>query len=160
MPPKRRERSRLVDEDLINIIAQTIPGLPPIKPEVAVALASDAEYRLREIIRLGKSHMRHSKRTNLTVQDIACASKNRERQPVLGHQHSETTKSAFDLVPGNPGLFVTHDEILPLENVFKTPIPPVTQETRIQVRWLSFGDDDSDNEKQLLEGNSRKWYVV
>lgn len=41
----------IVPKETIEVIAQSI-GIPNLSPEVALALAPDVEYRLREIIQV------------------------------------------------------------------------------------------------------------
>ncbi len=56
-------------QESIQVIAQTI-GISKLKEEIAQALASDVEYRIREIIQDAAKFMKHSKRTQLTTQDV------------------------------------------------------------------------------------------
>lgn len=56
-------------KESIQVIAQTM-GITKLKDEIAQALASDVEYRVRSIIQDAAKFMRHSKRKTLSVKDV------------------------------------------------------------------------------------------
>jgi transcription initiation factor TFIID subunit 6 len=59
----------LIKTDAVQDAAQAL-GLKSVKEDVAVALAADAEYRLREILQEALNFRRHSRRRKLTVSDM------------------------------------------------------------------------------------------
>ncbi|KAL6010270.1 hypothetical protein ACLOJK_000701 [Asimina triloba] len=62
----------IVPKETIEVIAQSI-GINNLSPDVALALAPDVEYRVREIMQEAIKCMRHSKRTILTADDVDSA---------------------------------------------------------------------------------------
>ncbi|RZS02073.1 hypothetical protein BHM03_00032049 [Ensete ventricosum] len=50
-PRKEREAMSMVPKETIEVIAQSI-GIANLSPDVALALAPDVEYRLREIMQV------------------------------------------------------------------------------------------------------------
>ncbi|MCO5575846.1 hypothetical protein L7F22_029651 [Adiantum nelumboides] len=50
--------------DSVQDVAESL-GLPPLKESVAAALASDVEYRLRQVVQDASKFMRHAKRAQL-----------------------------------------------------------------------------------------------
>lgn len=62
----------IVPKETIEVIAQSV-GIPSLGADVALALAPDVEYRLREIMQESIKCMRHAKRTVLTADDVDSA---------------------------------------------------------------------------------------
>ncbi|XP_054797836.1 transcription initiation factor TFIID subunit 6-like isoform X2 [Prosopis cineraria] len=62
----------IVPKETIEVIAQSI-GINNLSPDVALSLAPDVEYRMREIMQEAIKCMCHSKRTTLTADDVDCA---------------------------------------------------------------------------------------
>lgn len=92
-----------VPGDSVKVIAQTV-GIENLSDEVARALAPDVEYRLREVIQDACKFMRHSKRTELSTEDVNCSLKLRNVEPLYGFPAGAGPIS-FKEVPGQPGLF-------------------------------------------------------
>lgn len=111
--------------DYIFIIAQSFPQLPSLRPEVASLLAQSSEFYLRHIIRLAKSHMRHSNSPSLCIRhvELALASVPSDvRHPSsLGYFYSENLPT-FESVKACPGLFVTSEPSVPLSHIFNRPL--------------------------------------
>lgn len=59
-------------KDSVKDVAETL-GIVNLRDNVAVALAADIEYRIRDIAQSASKYMRHSKRTQLTNGDIDSA---------------------------------------------------------------------------------------
>lgn len=59
-------------KDSVKDVAETL-GIVNLRDNVAVALAADIEYRIRDIAQSASKYMRHSKRTQLTTGDIDSA---------------------------------------------------------------------------------------
>eukprot|EP00177_Eucheuma_denticulatum_P000403 GFKZ01000698.1.p2 GENE.GFKZ01000698.1~~GFKZ01000698.1.p2 ORF type:complete len:313 (-),score=43.93 GFKZ01000698.1:1326-2264(-) len=82
--------------------------------------------------------MKHSKRSNLTVSDIALAYKRRDRQPFLGYRGVPETPGMSDFVQVGTGVFVQRDEIVDLEDVLTKDLPrDQGRRVRMQARWLT-----------------------
>ncbi|BBG99930.1 TATA BOX ASSOCIATED FACTOR II 59 [Prunus dulcis] len=62
-------RMSIVPKENVEVIAQSI-GINNLSPDVALALAPDVEYRLREVMQEAIKCMRHSRRTRLTADDV------------------------------------------------------------------------------------------
>lgn len=100
------DASRLHMDTVIGM-AQTIPNLPPITDAAASELALDAEYRLREIIQEALKFMRHSKREELSTNDINSATRLRNVKPMFGfscrkRKRTATTRANPSLTNASP----------------------------------------------------------
>ncbi|XP_020594333.1 transcription initiation factor TFIID subunit 6-like, partial [Phalaenopsis equestris] len=62
----------IVPKETIEVIAQSI-GIANLSADVALTVAPDVEYRLREIMQEAIKCMRHSKRHVLTADDVDSA---------------------------------------------------------------------------------------
>ena len=69
-------------KDSIRDVAEQL-GLTNLRDNVAAALASDVEYRIREVLQDASKYMRHAKRNQLRTSDIDAAlrAKNIEVSP-------------------------------------------------------------------------------
>lgn len=110
-----------ISPDYINVVCQTLPSFPALELQVAVLLAQDAEYYIRELIHLAKKRMRHSRRCCLTVHDVQLADSRRELQPSFGHFAS--VSPTFQPVTSCPGLFVIQDRVVSLFDILETSMP-------------------------------------
>lgn len=102
-----------VPGDSVKVIAQTV-GIENLSDEVARALAPDVEYRLREVIQDACKFMRHSKRTELSTEDVNCSLKLRNVEPLYGFPAGAGPIS-FKEVPGQPGLFYQEQNEIKLQ---------------------------------------------
>ena len=62
----------VVPKETLKIIAESV-GITNISDELAQKMASDVEYRLREVAGEAIKFMQHSKRSHLTTEDISHA---------------------------------------------------------------------------------------
>lgn len=130
---KRRPRTARIDEEFIRVVAQSIPGLPQMKVDVPRAIASDAEYRLREIIQRAKSFMVHSKRRRLSVDDISEAFSRRSTEPVFGFGAG----APVNHVDGLPGLYMRREAFVKLEDLIAADLPARTVCPCIEANWVA-----------------------
>lgn len=79
--------------DSVQDVAESL-GLPPLKESVAAALASDVEYRLRQVVQDASKFMRHAKRAQLRVADVDRALKQRNIEPIFGFHPTTLGKSS------------------------------------------------------------------
>lgn len=135
---RQQLRGPILQEDVVRVIAQSLPEIGPVKPEVSRALASDTEYRLREVIRQAKSYMRHAKRSHLTVEDVANAYKRRDSQPVLGYGCGAESVEYMH-VEGTSGLFIPKDSIVKLTDVVSAELPSRKSAPYLEPTWLVVG---------------------
>jgi len=59
----------IVPKESLKIIAETV-GISNISDELAQELASDVEYRIREVAYEAIKFMHHSKHTKMTTEDV------------------------------------------------------------------------------------------
>ena len=104
----------------------TSVGVESLPDEVARALASDAEYRLREVIQDAVKFMRHSKRSKLSTEDVNSSLQLRDVEPLYGFP-AGSGPIAFREVPNHPELFYQEQRELELKDILATklPKPPV-----------------------------------
>lgn len=103
--PKRERTPEKPDEDArlsteaVRVISQSVPNLPLLSDAAAATLASDAEYRLRQIIQEGVKFMKHSNLPYLLPTHINIALRVLNVQPVYGFatkRRKSATPSMFD----------------------------------------------------------------
>lgn len=155
-----------ITPDFIQIIAQTLPDLPPLAPELPALLASQTEYHLRTVIRLAKNYMHHSKRTTLTVGDISLACKRRDSQPFLGYRPTSHSDQHFAPVPHAQGLWVCTDDVVQLERVLTADLPPVQRPVGIEGKWIVINEGPEEHDlvgdvaDAIKAGGEEKLHVV
>lgn len=165
-PEKPDENARLSTE-AVRVIAQSVPNLPPISDTAAATLASDAEYRLRQIIQEGVKFMKHSKfphllpthiNTALRVLNVepvygfgtkrrklnpaAYAFNTRERLgkssgPSAGATSAVPHAAQFNQVDGAPDLFFLEDSEVSVKSLLEIPPPVVPLEVTVNAHWLA-----------------------
>lgn len=147
--PKHPRLLPRLTPDFIQVISQTVPGLPPLTPDLPPLLASHAEYQLRTVIHLAKKYMHHSKRATLTADDISLACKRRDRQPFLGYGASPDLYNYFISVPEADGLWVHADDVVKLQDVIIADLPPESRGVGIAGNWIIV--EEGGKEGALLE---------
>jgi len=124
----------IVPKETIEVIAQSI-GIPNLSPDVALALAPDVEYRLREIIQEAIKCMRHSKRTVLTADDMDSALNLRNIEPIYGFASGDPLK--FKRAIGHKDLFYLDDREVDFKEVIDAPLPKAPLDTAVVTHWLA-----------------------
>ncbi|KAH9462076.1 hypothetical protein MJO29_003236 [Puccinia striiformis f. sp. tritici] len=119
----------------VKDVAESL-GLGNLSDEAATALSADVEFRLTQLIEDSVKFMRHSKRTNLLVEDVDCALRAKNIEPLWGFASTDTlsfrrTTSAV----GN--LYFVDEEEIDLTKVLAADLPPVPQETSYTAHWLA-----------------------
>jgi len=119
----------------VKDVAESL-GLGNLSEEAAAALAADVEFRLTQLIEDSIKFMRHSKRTNLLVEDVDYALRAKNIEPLWGFASTDTlsfrrTTSAV----GN--LYFIDEEEIDLTKVLNAELPPVPQETSYTAHWLA-----------------------
>eukprot|EP00740_Mantoniella_antarctica_P007300 CAMPEP_0181350554 /NCGR_PEP_ID=MMETSP1106-20121128/1324_1 /TAXON_ID=81844 /ORGANISM="Mantoniella antarctica, Strain SL-175" /LENGTH=503 /DNA_ID=CAMNT_0023463027 /DNA_START=148 /DNA_END=1656 /DNA_ORIENTATION=- len=119
----------------VKVIAETV-GIENLSDEVARALAPDVEYRLREVIQDACKFMRHSKRAQLSTEDVNSSLRLRNVESLYGFP-AGAGPIAFAEVPGQPGLFYQEQTEIELKDVLasKLPRPPVA--VNVVPHWLA-----------------------
>ncbi|KAK4275389.1 hypothetical protein QN277_018481 [Acacia crassicarpa] len=123
-----------VPKESIEVIAQSI-GITNLSPDVALALAPDVEYRVREIMQESIKCMRHSKRTFLTSDDVDSALKLRNLEPVYGFTSNDPVR--FKRAAGHKDLFYIDDKDVDFKDVIEAPLPKAPLDTSITTHWLA-----------------------
>lgn len=124
----------IVPKETIEVIAQSI-GINNLSPDVALALAPDVEYRVREIMQEAIKCMRHSKRTILTADDVDGALNLRNVEPIYGFASGDPLR--FKRAVGHKDLFYIDDKEVEFKDVIEAPIPKAPLDTAVVAHWLA-----------------------
>ncbi|KAK1257228.1 hypothetical protein QJS04_geneDACA024727 [Acorus gramineus] len=124
----------IVPKETIEVIAQSI-GINNLSPDVALALAPDVEYRIREIMQEAIKCMRHSKRTILTADDVDSALNLRNVEPVYGFASGDPLR--FKRAVGHKDLFYIDDKDVDFKDVIEAPLPKAPLDTSVVAHWLA-----------------------
>ncbi|KAJ9672246.1 hypothetical protein PVL29_025744 [Vitis rotundifolia] len=124
----------IVPKETIEVIAQSI-GISNFSPDVAPALATDVEYRVREIMQEAIKCMRHSKRTILTVDDVDSAVKLRNVEPLYGFTSGGPRQ--FKKAAGHKDLFYVDDKDVEFKDLIEAPLPKTPLDTGVITHWLA-----------------------
>ncbi|CAL0318845.1 unnamed protein product [Lupinus luteus] len=124
----------IVPKETIEVIAQSI-GINNFSPDVALALAPDVEYRIREIMQEAIKCMHHSKRTTLTADDVDGALNMRNVEPIYGFTSGGPLR--FKRAAGHRDLFYIDDKDVDLKDVIEASLPKAPLATAITCHWLA-----------------------
>ncbi|KAF8414184.1 hypothetical protein HHK36_002183 [Tetracentron sinense] len=124
----------IVPKETIEVIAQSI-GINNLSPDVALALAPDVEYRVREIMQEAIKCMRHSKRTILTSDDVDSALNLRNVEPIYGFASGDPLR--FKRAVGHKDLFYIDDKDVEFKDVIEAPLPKAPLDTAVVAHWLA-----------------------
>ncbi|XP_057485587.1 transcription initiation factor TFIID subunit 6-like isoform X1 [Actinidia eriantha] len=124
----------IVPKETIEVIAQSI-GVSNLVPDVLPALASDVEYRVREIMQEAIKCMRHSKRTTLTADDVESALKLRNVEPIYGFTSGDSLR--FQRAAGHKDLFYVEEKDVEFKDVIEAPLPKNPLDTAVIAYWLA-----------------------
>lgn len=124
----------IVPKETIEVIAQSV-GINSISADAALALASDVEYRMREIMQEAIKCMRHSKRTTLTTDDVDGALNLRNVEPVYGFASGAPLR--FRRAVGHRDLFYIDDKDIEFKDVIEAPLPKAPLDTAVVCHWLA-----------------------
>ncbi|KAK6934515.1 TATA box binding protein associated factor (TAF), histone-like fold domain [Dillenia turbinata] len=123
-----------VPKEAIEVIAQSI-GITNLAPDVAVSLARDVEYRVREIMQEAIKCMRHSKRTLLTSDDVDSALNLRNVEPIYGVVSGESLR--FKRAAGHKDLYYIDEKDVEFREVIEAPLPKAPLDTTVLSHWLA-----------------------
>lgn len=121
---------------LIKSIADTV-GFEGIIDDVAVVLAKELEYRIREVIQESTKFTRHAKRRRLTPEDVNSALKMRNVEPVYGFSSSADASRSMFRKADNAGLFYIADKEVDLQKFIAAPLPAVPADVSYDAHWLA-----------------------
>ncbi|KAL2956448.1 hypothetical protein AAZX31_18G085700 [Glycine max] len=123
-----------VPKETIEVIAQSI-GITNLSSDVALSLAPDLEYRIREIMQESVKCMRHSKRTFLTTEDVDTALALRNLEPIYGFTSNDPPR--FKRAAGHKDLFYIDDKDVDIKDIVEAPLPKAPLDTSITSHWLA-----------------------
>ncbi|PNY12387.1 transcription initiation factor TFIID subunit 6-like protein [Trifolium pratense] len=124
----------VIPKETIEVIAQTI-GITNLSSDVALALAPDLEYRIREIMQESIKCMRHGMRTFLTADDVDAALALRNLEPIYGFASNDPPR--FKRAPGHKDLFYIDDKDVDIKDLVEAPLPKAPLDTSITSHWLA-----------------------
>ncbi|CAI9784118.1 unnamed protein product [Fraxinus pennsylvanica] len=124
----------IVPKETIEVIAQSI-GITNLSPDVLPNIASDVEYRVREIMQEAIKCMRHSRRTTLTTVDVDSALSLRNVEPVYGFASGDPLR--FKRAAGHKDLFYIEDKDVEFKEVIEAPLPKAPLDTEVVAHWLA-----------------------
>ncbi|KAI9185779.1 hypothetical protein LWI28_010560 [Acer negundo] len=123
-----------VPKEAIEVVAQSI-GITNLSSDVALALAPDVEYRVREIMQEAVKCMRHARRTVLTADDVDSALKLRNVEPIYGFASGDSLR--FKRAAGHKDLYYVDDKGVELRDVMEAPLPKAPLDTSVTTHWLA-----------------------
>ncbi|KGN47943.1 transcription initiation factor TFIID subunit 6 [Cucumis sativus] len=124
----------IIPKENIEVIAQCI-GINNLSSDVALDIAPDVEYRLREIMQEAIKCMRHSKRTTLTANDVDGALNLRNVEPMYGFASGGPLR--FKRAIGHRDLFYLEDKDLEFKDIIDAPLPKAPFDTAVFCHWLA-----------------------
>ncbi|XWS11279.1 hypothetical protein CRYUN_Cryun38cG0070500 [Craigia yunnanensis] len=130
----RKKKMDNVPKEAIEVVAQSI-GITNLSPDVALALAPDVEYRVREIMQEAIKCMRHSRRTVLTANDVDSALKLRNVEAIYGFTACDPLR--FKRAAGHTDLFYIDDKDVEFKEVIEAPLPKAPLDISVTSHWLA-----------------------
>ncbi|XP_027352005.1 transcription initiation factor TFIID subunit 6 [Abrus precatorius] len=124
----------IVPKETIEVIAQSI-GINNLSHDVALAVAPDVEYRMRQIMQEAIKCMRHSRRTTLTADDVDAALNLKNVEPIYGFASGGPLR--FRKAVGHRDLFYIDDKDVDLKDVIEASLPKAPLDTAVTCHWLA-----------------------
>lgn len=124
----------IVAKETIEVIAQSI-GISNLSEDVALTLAPDVEFRMRQIMQEAIKCMRHSKRTRLTTDDVDGALNLTNVEPIYGFASGGAVQ--FKRAIGHRDLFYVDDKDIDFKDVIEAPLPKAPLDTAVVCHWLA-----------------------
>ncbi|EGG22084.1 TATA-binding protein-associated-factor [Cavenderia fasciculata] len=125
----------VLPKETIKIIAECV-GISNLSDEISNQLASDVEYRIREIVQESIKFMKHSKREYLSTDDINDALKLRNIEVLYGYSNCEPHKFSKVQSP-TQAIYYIHDRELNFQDIISQPLPKCPREPSIAAHWLA-----------------------
>ena len=116
--------SSVYPKDSVKDVAESL-GIINLRDNIATALATDIEYRIRDIVQSASKCMKHAKRTRMTTSDIDHALRQKNIEPLYGFYPPYTGGKKqgpwFRTVPTTSGapLYVLEDEEINFEHILE-----------------------------------------
>ena len=116
--------SSVYPKDTVRDVAESL-GITNMRDNICVALATDIEYRIRDIVESASKYMKHAKRTRMTTADIDNALRQKNIEPLYGffppYTSGQKNGPWFRSVPTPSGapLYVMEDEEINFDNILE-----------------------------------------
>ncbi|EGC28467.1 TATA-binding protein-associated-factor [Dictyostelium purpureum] len=129
----------VLPNDTIKIIAESA-GISNLPDEIASQLASDVEYRIREIAQEAIKFMKHSKRDHLSCDDINNALGLKNVEVLYGYNSCVSDNSLLKFqktTTSTQAIYYLNDKELTFQEVMNQPLPKVPREPTLSAHWLA-----------------------
>uniref|UniRef100_A0A7S3ZD32 TATA box binding protein associated factor (TAF) histone-like fold domain-containing protein n=1 Tax=Lotharella globosa TaxID=91324 RepID=A0A7S3ZD32_9EUKA len=118
----------------IQLVAEQL-NIEGFDTDTADELATDVEYRLRQIISLASKFMKHSKRDVMTTEDIDCALRLLNVESLYGYSSSDPI--TFEKAEEYDDLFFVKDQVVSFSSILNDSLPKPPPEPTFSVHWLA-----------------------
>ena len=126
----------LWNPDNVRDVAEAL-GIANLPEDSVRCLAQDAEYRIGQVLVEAMRFMRASRRTTLTVDDLAQALKVLDAEPLYGYDSNRPLRyGEASLGPGQP-LYYIEDEEVDFEKLINAPLPKIPRDATFTAHWLA-----------------------
>eukprot|EP01112_Ceratiomyxa_fruticulosa_P018642 TRINITY_DN59_c0_g2_i3.p1 TRINITY_DN59_c0_g2~~TRINITY_DN59_c0_g2_i3.p1 ORF type:complete len:413 (-),score=72.38 TRINITY_DN59_c0_g2_i3:197-1435(-) len=129
----------LLPKESIKSLTESVGLTYTLSDDICAALASDVEFRLREITQEAVKFMRHSKREILSTDDVNAALRLRNVETLYGYSSSSPGSEPlrFRRVMGAKDLFYLQDRLIDFNELLKAPLPKVPRDISLSTHWLA-----------------------
>ena len=135
--------SSVYPKDSVKDVAESL-GIANLRDNIATALATDIEYRIRDIAQSAAKYMKHSKRSRMTTADVDNALRQKNIEPLYGFFPPYTGGKArgpwFRTVQTQSGtpMYMVEDEEVDFDTVLETgPRVGVGRGVGWHAHWLA-----------------------
>ncbi|GAB5368476.1 hypothetical protein AAMO2058_001322600 [Amorphochlora amoebiformis] len=118
----------------IQLVASQL-GIEGLDEETAEELAIQVEYRIKQIVQLGRKFMKHSKREELCSEDVDGALRLFNVESLYGYSSSDPI--TFEKAKGYDDLFFVKDQIVSFHSILEEALPKCPPEPTFSVHWLA-----------------------
>lgn len=132
----------ILPKETVKVFAEAC-GISELEDDVAAALASDLEYKLREMTQEANKFRRHAKRRRLTPEDINLAMRLRNLEPIYGYstlnQAANEKQHGFRKAGEAGGLstYYIADEVVDLTQLVNAELPKRPHDVTFTSHWLA-----------------------
>lgn len=135
--------SSVYPKDSVKDVAESL-GIANLRDNIATALATDIEYRIRDIAQSAAKYMKHAKRSRLTTSDVDNALRQKNIEPLYGFFPPYTGGKArspwfrtVQTAAGTP-MYMVEDEEVDFDTVLETgPRVGVGRGVGWHAHWLA-----------------------
>lgn len=135
--------SSVYPKDSVKDVAESL-GITNLRDNISMALATDIEYRIRDIVQSASKYMKHAKRTRMTTSDVDNALRQKNIEPLYGffppYTRGEKNAPWFRSLqtPSGAPLYVMEDEEINFDTILEHgPRVGVGRGTGWHAHWLA-----------------------